>query len=113
MTRRIFTTMEERREAEEAVFLGLLNEATAHGAKVYTVQELYPDVDWNNPDAPQPKLTMQELMYSYENRDYQCIIHGTSAYHHRLHGNVFSGRPYRRDPPKPHGPWATQGQHQA
>ena len=99
--------MEERRASEQAIFIGLLREAADNGAKVYSLREIYPDVDWDNPEERHPQVSMQEILYRYGERDYQCIINGTSAYHHRLVGTIHSARPFRRDPPMPNGPWVS------
>ena len=48
--------MEERRDAQGDLMLAFLADAPAHGAHVYRPDELYPDVNWTDPDTPKPRL---------------------------------------------------------
>lgn len=98
-------TMEERRDAQGDLMLAFLADAQAHGAHVYRPDELYPDVNWTDPDTPKPRLDPTELVYLYGGVTYQVIFNGRNVYHLATLGTAHSPRPYRRCPPQPHAPW--------
>lgn len=98
-------TMAERREIQAGLILTFLSDAHAHGAHVYRPDELRPDVDYSQPDAPRHSGDLSELIYLYKERTYQLVINGPNMYHHLIIGTVSSPRPYRKHPPTPTPPW--------
>ena len=126
--------MADRRENELHNLVSFLQDAQAHGAHVFTPQELHPgeaelspgqvltrnrphrqprpaqgEIDLNNMDFSNlrgvlPHLNLQEVLYHYQGHDYQCLIVGSSVYHHRLIEGIGGARPFRREPPTV-APW--------
>lgn len=99
------TTMEERRDAQGDHILRFLADAQASGVHVYRPEELYPEVDFQDPHSARPRLDPCELLYDYGGAVYQVIFNGASVYHHRLIGTNLRDRPLRRHAPQPRAPW--------